>query len=123
MGKYEDWLDREDWDIDWDGIEDSDVGQELEDLFGKEGREASPAQIDALTEEIKARRPYQPVVDKVDNARYFRHMGGKYYPRLASVGIKRTTYTRLGVTLTRYQIPGRAGLFSLGSARKIFGNL
>lgn len=123
MGKYEDWLDREDWDIDWDGIEDSDVGQELEDLFGKEGREATPAQIEALKDEIRERRPAQPSIAKPNQERYYRHMGGKFYPRLASVGIKRTTYTRLGVRLTRYQIPGRAGLFSLGSARKIFGNL
>ena len=120
---YGEWLEREDWDIDWSDMDDPAIRNKLDELFGKEGREASGKQVDALTDAIKHNQELQKPILEPLKPDYYRHMGGKQYPRLASRGIKRLTYTRAGISLTRYQVPGRQGLFSLGSAREIFGNL
>ena len=54
---------------------------------------------------------------------YYRTSAGNYFPRLATKGIRRVTFKVAGVSRTRYVIPGRQGLFSLGSARKAFRSL
>lgn len=48
---------------------------------------------------------------------------GRLIPRLASAGIRRKTFTQRGRNITRYFVPGRAGLFGLTRAREIFGQI
>ena len=81
-------------------------------------------QVDALmrahNQRIDEQRPirYKPRIK-----RYWKSLGGKEFPALASAGIVRKTYRTRGTRTTRYIVPGRAGLFSLGSARKLFAQL
>lgn len=54
---------------------------------------------------------------------YVRLSSGRMLPKLASVGIVRKTYRRGGIRVTRYVVPGRAGLFGLSRARELFREL
>ena len=120
---YAEWLEREDFDLDFEGMDYDDIQEAIEDIWGKQGRDTYLSQSEALADTIRDQQPSGPPVQAPVPEGYYRHMGGNYYPRLASKGIKRVTYTSGGARFTRYSIPGSRGLYSLGSARKIFGNL
>ena len=81
-------------------------------------------QVDALWNSVKRNPEFTTVKVKAKRTKLLtRTPSGRYIPRLASAGIKRKTYVRSGVRITRYIVPGRAGLFNLSSARQIFGQL
>ena len=121
--RYADWLEREDFDLDFEEMDDMDIQQAIEEVWGKQDRDFSSVQSEALAKAAESQTSGNLAEALTKQENYYRHMGGKFYPRLASRGIKRITYTRAGVRLTRYSIPGSRGLYSLGSARQIFGNL
>lgn len=81
-------------------------------------------QVDALMNAHNQRIDEQrPIRYKPRQKRYWKSLGGKEFPALASAGIVRKTYLTGGTRTTRYIIPGRAGLFGLSRARQIFGQL
>lgn len=121
--EYAEWLEREDFDLDFEDMDQWDIQQSIEEIWGKQDRDITSAQSEALAGAVDAQRPSAPPVQAPAPEGYYRHMGGNYYPRLASKDIRRVTYERAGVRLTRYHIPGSRGLYSLGSARKIFESL
>ena len=121
--KYAEWLEREDFDFNFEDMDEYDIQSAIEEVWGKQDRDFSNVQSEALAKAAEAQRPAAPSVQAPAPPGYYRHMGGNYYPKLASKGIRRVTYERAGVRLTRYTIPGSRGLYSLGSARQIFGNL
>ena len=120
---YEDWLEREDFDRDFEDMDAEDIQQAIDEIWGKQGRDTTSVQSGALAEAIEAQQSGNLAEVLTKQESYYRHMGGKFYPRLASRGIKRVTYLRAGVRLTRYSVPGSRGLYSLGSARQIFESL
>ena len=79
-------------------------------------------QVGALRDDWERARDFMPT-KPVDENFYYKSKAGNYFPRLASKGIKRVTFKVAGVNRTRYVVPGRSGLFSLGSARQIFEEL
>ena len=121
--KYAEWLEREDFDLDFEDMDDTDIQGAIEEVWGKQDRDFTSVQSDALAKAAESQTSgnLAEVLSKQED--YYRHMGGKVYPKLASRGIKRVTYLRAGVRLTRYSVPGSRGLYSLGSARQIFQSL
>ena len=73
--------------------------------------------LDAYNQRV---REAAPIRYKPRRKEYYQIFGGKRLPKLASAGIVRKTYRTRGTRTTRYIVPGRSGLFSLASARKLF---
>ena len=120
---YEDWLEREDFDDDFEDLTDSEIKELIDDIWNKQDYDHTGKQLDAMKDAIRNKQAAARPIAEPLKPDYFRHSGGNQYPRLAARGIKRITYTSGGTRFTRYSIPGSRGLYSLGSARKIFHNL
>ena len=120
---YEDWLERENFDEDFTDMDDSEIKRYIDDIWNRQDYKHTDTQLEALKDAVRRSRPESLAGNLVKQESYYRHMGGKFYPRLASRGIKRVTYESLGTRFTRYVIPGSRGLYSLESARKIFQSL
>ena len=118
----DDFLDR--FDIDIGEIHDIDDMRKAMLKNWEHAYSPTDKQVGALMNAVKRNPDYTPIKPTAKRTKLFtRTPLGRVIPRLASVGIKRKTYIRSGQRVTRYIVPGRAGLFGLKSARQIFGQL